>query len=48
MWYGKRVSVILPTYHERESIRAAVEEIESTGVVDEILVIINNAAPGTS
>jgi glycosyltransferase involved in cell wall biosynthesis len=48
MWYGKRVSVILPTYNERDSIRAAVEEIESTGVVDEILVINNNAAPGTS
>ena len=48
MWYGKRVSVILPTYNERDSIRAAIEEIESTGVVDEILVINNNAARGTS
>jgi glycosyltransferase involved in cell wall biosynthesis len=48
MWYGKRVSVILPTYNERDSIRAAIAEIEATGVVDEILVINNNAAPGTS
>jgi glycosyltransferase involved in cell wall biosynthesis len=48
MWYGKTVSVILPTYNERDSIRAAIEEIEATGVVDEILVINNNAAPGTS
>jgi glycosyltransferase involved in cell wall biosynthesis len=48
MWYGKRVSMILPTYNERDSIRAAIEEIESTGVVDEILVINNNAARGTS
>ncbi len=48
MWYGKRVSVILPTYNERDSIRSSIEEIESTGVVDEILVINNNAARGTS
>jgi glycosyltransferase involved in cell wall biosynthesis len=48
MWYGKRVSVILPTYNERDSIRSAIEEIEATGVVDEILVINNNAARGTS
>ncbi len=48
MWYGKSVSVILPTYNERDSIRAAIAEIEATGVVDEILVINNHAAPGTS
>jgi len=48
MWYGRSVSVILPTYNERDSIRAAIFEIEATGVVDEILVINNNAAPGTS
>jgi glycosyltransferase involved in cell wall biosynthesis len=48
MWYGKSVSVILPTYNERDSIRSAIAEIEATGVVDEILVINNNAAPGTS
>jgi glycosyltransferase involved in cell wall biosynthesis len=48
MWYGQTVSVILPTYNERDSIRAAIAEIEAAGVVDEILVINNNAAPGTS
>ncbi|MBW2543002.1 MAG: glycosyltransferase family 2 protein [Deltaproteobacteria bacterium] len=48
MWYGRTVSVILPTYNERDSIRSAIEEIEATGVADEILVINNNAAPGTS
>lgn len=48
MWYARTVSVILPTYNERGSIRSAIEEIEATGVVDEILVINNNAAPGTS
>jgi glycosyltransferase involved in cell wall biosynthesis len=48
MWCGKRVSLILPTYNEKDSIRACVEEFEQTGVVDEILVINNNAAAGTS
>ncbi len=48
MWWGKRVSVILPTYNEKDSIRASIEEFEATGVVDEIVVVNNNAAPGTS
>jgi glycosyltransferase involved in cell wall biosynthesis len=48
MWSEKRVSVILPTYNERDSIRASIEELEATGVVDEIVVVNNNAAPGTS
>ncbi len=48
MWYGRSVSVVLPTYNERDSIRAAIEEIEATGVVDEIIVVNNNAAGGTS
>ncbi len=42
------MTVVLPTYNERDSIRAVVEAFERTGVVDEILVINNNAAPGTS
>ncbi len=48
MWHGRTVSVILPTYNERDSIRQSVEDIEALGVVDEILVINNNAAAGTS
>ena len=48
MWHGRTVSVVLPTYNERESIRQSIEEIEATGVVDEIIVVNNNAAPGTS
>lgn len=48
MWCGKSVSVILPTYNEKESIRASIREFEATGVVDEIIVINNNAAEGTS
>ncbi|MAG55407.1 MAG: glycosyl transferase [Planctomycetes bacterium] len=48
MWSGKTVSVILPTYNEKDSIRASIESFEATGVVDEILVVNNNAATGTS
>ncbi|MGF1511099.1 MAG: glycosyltransferase family 2 protein [Myxococcota bacterium] len=48
MWKNQRVSVIFPTFNERASIRAAVEEFWSTGVVDEIVVVNNNATPGTS
>jgi glycosyltransferase involved in cell wall biosynthesis len=47
-WRGSRISVVFPTYNERDSIRAAIVDFASTGVVDEILVINNNAAPGTS
>jgi glycosyltransferase involved in cell wall biosynthesis len=48
MWNGKTVSVILMTYNERDSIRATIEGFLATGVVDEVLVVNNNAAPGTA
>lgn len=48
MWRGKRVSVVLPTYNEKDSIRRCIREFEATGIVDEIIVVNNNAAPGTS
>lgn len=48
MWRGKRVSVVLMTYAERESIRSVIEGFEATGAVDEIVVVNNNAEPGTS
>ncbi len=48
MWHGQTVAVIFPTYNEKDSIRAAVEDYFSSGYVDEVLVINNNAAPGTS
>jgi len=40
--------VILPTYREKDSIREAIHELAETGVVDEIIVVNNNAAEGTS
>ncbi len=48
MYRGKRISVIFPTYNEKDSIRAAIRDYFSTGLVDEVLVVNNNAAPGTS
>src|SRR5436309_4162002 len=47
-WRGHRISVVFPTYNERESIRSAILDFASTGVVDEIVVVNNNAAAGTS
>jgi glycosyltransferase involved in cell wall biosynthesis len=47
MWNGKKVSVIFPTYNEKDSIRAAIEDFFASGYVDEIIVVNNNAAPGT-
>ncbi|TME98894.1 MAG: glycosyltransferase family 2 protein [Chloroflexi bacterium] len=47
-WRGSRISVVFPTYNERDSIRGAIMDFAGTGVIDEILVVNNNAAPGTS
>ncbi len=47
MWHDKRVSVVLMTYAERDSIREVIEGFEATGVVDEVLVVDNNAEAGT-
>ncbi len=47
MWADKRVSVVLMTYAERDSIRGVIEDFFATGVVDEVVVINNNAQDGT-
>jgi glycosyltransferase involved in cell wall biosynthesis len=47
MWNGKSVSVVLMTYAERDSIRDVIESFLATGLVDEVLVVDNNAQPGT-
>ncbi len=43
-----RISVILPTYNEKDSIRKVIRDFEALGVIDEIIVINNNAKEGTS
>lgn len=48
MWNGRTVSVVLGTYAEKESIRAVIDGYFATGVVDEVVVVNNNAEPGTT
>lgn len=48
MYKNKKISVILPTYNEKDSIRKVINDFNQLGIVDEIIVINNNAAAGTS
>lgn len=48
MWNGKTLAVVLPTYNEHLSIAECIRRFESLGIVDEIVVINNNAHPDTS
>jgi hypothetical protein len=48
VWNDKRVSVVLMTYAERDSIRGVIEGFYATGLVDEVLVVDNNAQAGTA
>jgi glycosyltransferase involved in cell wall biosynthesis len=47
MWNGRSVSVVLGTYAEKDSIRGIIDGFFATGVVDEVVVVNNNAEPGT-
>lgn len=47
MHKGKTVSVVIPTYNEEGSIRAVIDGFFATGVVDEVVVIDNNALGNT-
>ena len=48
MWNNQKVSVVFPTYNEKKSIRKEVQDFFGSGHVDEIIVVNNNAAAGTS
>jgi len=48
MWNGEKVSVVLMTYAERDSIRSVIDGFFATGVVDEVVVVDNNAEHGTA
>jgi len=48
VYNGKTLSVVLPTYNEKDSIADIIRRFDKLGVVDDILVINNNAAAGTS
>jgi glycosyltransferase involved in cell wall biosynthesis len=48
MWNDQRVAVVLPTFNERDSIAGVIKGFEALGFVDDVIVVNNNAAPGTS
>jgi glycosyltransferase involved in cell wall biosynthesis len=48
MWHGKTLAVILPTYNEAGSIAACIAGFDALGIVDDIVVVNNNAHPDTS
>ena len=43
----KKVSVVIPTYHEEMTIRSVINDFFATGVVDEVIVVDNNAVGNT-
>ncbi|MDE9365213.1 glycosyltransferase family 2 protein [Luteipulveratus sp. YIM 133132] len=48
MWRDKTISVVLPTYNEKDSIAECIRRFEALPEVDQVIVINNNAAAGTS
>lgn len=48
MYKGRKISLILPTYNEKDSIKKVINDFEDLGIVDEVIVVNNNAAEGTS
>ena len=49
MYNGKLVSVVFATYREKNSVREVIEDFfNATPFVDEIIVVNNNAEPGTA
>lgn len=47
-WAKKSISLILPTYNEKNSIKAVIERFDALGVFSEIIVVNNNAVEGTT
>jgi glycosyltransferase involved in cell wall biosynthesis len=48
MWHGQTLAVVLPTYNEAGSIAECIKGFEALGIVDDIVVVNNNAHPDTS
>ena len=48
MWNGRTLAVVLPTYNEAGSIAGCIHAFDALGVVDDIVVVNNNAHPDTS
>jgi glycosyltransferase involved in cell wall biosynthesis len=47
MYHNKKISVVIPTYNESQSIRGVIEGFFETRVVDEIIAVDNNALGNT-
>lgn len=47
MWNNQKVSLVIPTYREKNSIRDCIIRFKDTGLIDEIIVVDNNAEAGT-
>ena len=47
MYKSKKVSVVIPTYNEAETIRSVIDGFFATGFVDEVVVVDNNALGNT-
>ena len=47
MYQGKKISIVMPVYNERENIRAAIEDFLRHGAVDEIIAVDNNSSDGS-
>jgi len=47
MYQNKTVSVVMATYGEKDSVRSVIDGFFNTGLVDEVIVVNNNAEPGT-
>lgn len=47
MYNNKLVTVIFATYREKKSVREVIEDFFAGGFVDEVIVVSNNAEPGT-
>lgn len=48
MYGAKTLSIVFPTYNEKDSIRRVIEDFDALGIVDEMIVVNNNAREGTS
>lgn len=47
MYKNKKVSVVIPTYNEALSIRGVVDDLFATNLIDEVVVVDNNALGNT-
>lgn len=48
MYRNKKVSVVIPTYNEAESIREVINDFFATGLVDDVIAVDNNALGNTA